>query len=156
MKERKETPILLEADDLVSTDRQSDYGAPEENFSDIAGLWSVYLGHPVDVEQVAVMMVLLKLARSKNRYKRDNFVDAAGYIKIADHLAQMTEVYDEIDYSKICRECGLGLTNEVCTNGHCVRSPGAWLCECIDLHPPAISFCAECGDEPHSPHDRRN
>lgn len=86
-----DTTILAEADALVNTDRQGDYGSPEENFRDIADLWSIYTGHGITPEEVAVMMVLLKLARSKNKYTRDNFVDAAGYIKIADYMAEGRE-----------------------------------------------------------------
>lgn len=62
---------------------QEDYGSPAESFARIAALWSAYLGHPVSRKDVAVCMVLLKLAREATSHKRDNLLDAAGYIGIA-------------------------------------------------------------------------
>lgn len=73
--------ILDEAMGIVTQDRNNRYGEPEDAFSDIAELWSVYLDHHVGSHDVAVMMTLLKVARIKaNPSKRDSWVDAAGYI----------------------------------------------------------------------------
>lgn len=55
----------------------------------IAILWMAYLqvktGQlvPIEAEDVAWMMSLLKTARSVNAYHEDNYVDAAAYAAIA-------------------------------------------------------------------------
>lgn len=75
---RKET--LEEALKIVTKDRQNAYGTPEDNFNCIAGLWSAYLGHPITAKQVAILMILLKVARAKaNPDYADNYVDICGY-----------------------------------------------------------------------------
>ena len=75
--------ILPEAHALINAERQGDYGPPSASFARIAALWSAYLGHTVTGKDVAVCMALLKLAREANRHKRDNLLDAAGYIGLA-------------------------------------------------------------------------
>lgn len=82
---RQET--LEEALKIVTKDRQNAYGTPEDNFTRIAGLWSAYLGHTITAQQVAVLMILLKVARSKTSPDYvDNYVDIAGYAACANEL----------------------------------------------------------------------
>lgn len=78
---------LQEALKCVTKDRQSTYGTPESNFGCIADLWSAYLGRPITAQQVAVMMILLKISRTKSSpgYE-DNYVDIAGYAACAAEL----------------------------------------------------------------------
>ena len=96
--------ILDEAKRIITTDRESDYGKPENTFQEIADYWSVYLQHKgfkgyISAADVAKMMSLLKLARMKYRFKSDNFVDMAGYTALAYELEgsepAMGEVKDE-------------------------------------------------------------
>jgi len=75
--------ILLEAHALINAERQGDYGSPAASFSRIAALWSAYLGHAVTGKDVAMCMALLKFSREAHRHKRDNLLDAAGYIGLA-------------------------------------------------------------------------
>lgn len=75
--------ILLEAHALINAECQGDYGTPVESFARIATLWSAYLGHLLTGKDVAICMTLLKVAREANNHKRDNLLDAAGYIGIA-------------------------------------------------------------------------
>ena len=42
------------------------------------------LGQPVTPEQVGLCMVIVKLAREVNGHKRDNIVDAIGYLLTTD------------------------------------------------------------------------
>ena len=56
------TEILKNASDIISKDRQSDYGDPEENFAVIGNLWSIYLDREIDAYDVANLMALLKIA----------------------------------------------------------------------------------------------
>lgn len=78
----------------VTTDRQNDYGAPENNFATIAAYWNVYMSSkgyaPVfNPHDVAIMMGLLKVARMASSPKKaDNYVDGAGYFAIAAELTE--------------------------------------------------------------------
>jgi hypothetical protein len=76
---RKE--ILAEAEKYVCSDRNLQYGEPEDNFSVIAKFWSAFLDIEIAAWQVATMMILLKTARIKSSKGRDkdSWVDAAGY-----------------------------------------------------------------------------
>lgn len=72
--------ILAEARRCVCTNRETDYGSPENSFGKIAALWAAYLEEPIDPVDVAVMMALLKIARiSSGHGKADNWIDLAGY-----------------------------------------------------------------------------
>lgn len=76
--------ILEEADRLVSTDRQADYGHPLDNWTQTAALWSAILGVEVTPEQGLLCMIAAKISRETNAPKRDNLVDIAGYAKCID------------------------------------------------------------------------
>ena len=72
----------------VLRDRASEYGGVEDNFRTIANFWSVYLGKKVRPEDVACMMVLLKIARARtNPAHGDSWVDMAGYAACGAELA---------------------------------------------------------------------
>jgi hypothetical protein len=72
---------LREAARIISGERDKQYGKPEDNFKRIAKIWSVTLGVEITNEDVAMMMVGLKLARyaSKSGFQPDTWVDIAGY-----------------------------------------------------------------------------
>lgn len=72
---------LREAAGIINGDRNKQYGAPEDNFERTAKIWSVILGIDISNEDVAMMMVGLKVARyaSKSGYQPDTWVDIAGY-----------------------------------------------------------------------------
>ena len=79
--------LLVEANKLVGGDRQKDYGDKVDNHSNIAKLWSAYLDIPVTAHDVALMMVLLKMARTKlGAVSRDTYVDMAAYGAIAGEI----------------------------------------------------------------------
>lgn len=73
--------IAEEAIRTINGERQDQYGNPEDTFQLIADLWSAYLGNPaIQAEQVADMMILLKIAREAGgKGKKDNMVDLIGY-----------------------------------------------------------------------------
>ncbi len=84
--------ILLEAQELIHVQRSKDYEPPDKNFSDIAFLWSVYLGKKITPAEVCIMMALLKVCRLKNEpTHRDSYVDMAGYTGLAAELALKEE-----------------------------------------------------------------
>ena len=84
--------ILKQVEKCILNDRQNTYGKPENNFQTIADFWNVYLGikDPVfmlTAKDVAIMMMLLKVARMKSSPNHvDNYVDGAGYSIIAGSL----------------------------------------------------------------------
>lgn len=71
--------ILQTAQDAVK-ERGKDYGDVYVNHKRIADQWAVTLGVPVEPEQVAIMMVQLKLARlMETPAHEDSWIDVAGY-----------------------------------------------------------------------------
>lgn len=80
--------VAVDAINLVGGDRQDKYGSYDENLSRIAALWSSYLGADIDAMDVSLMMVLLKISRSKAGYARDNAVDGVAYFLMHDSLAR--------------------------------------------------------------------
>lgn len=85
--------VLETALDLTCGDRNKQYGDPLENHTDIARFWSAYLGQPeaITPKDVAVMMALVKIARSKMpNPHRDNYIDAAAYLAIAGEIHERT------------------------------------------------------------------
>lgn len=85
--------ILAEGKYLVSGPRAESHGDMTQTHRTIAGLWSAYLagridgGEAITATDVALMMVLLKIARTKHgNIQRDDFVDMAGYAAIAGAL----------------------------------------------------------------------
>lgn len=84
--------ILLEAESLVHGDRHEDYGHPLDDFNFTAVMWSSYLrkrgllsfNMPIlEADDIAIMMIMVKISRQANRRKRDNLVDIAGYAETA-------------------------------------------------------------------------
>lgn len=78
--------VFEEAQKITSGDREQQYGSPERNFTHIAEQWSLYILQKygietkLNAEDVCWMMADLKKCRQMNRPKRDNIVDAVGYI----------------------------------------------------------------------------
>lgn len=84
--------ILKEADRLTSQDRNAQYGKPSDDFSRTVTAINAVLGgrirerviagdFPLRAEDWPVMMVIAKLSRNAHKHKRDNIVDAAGYLR---------------------------------------------------------------------------
>jgi hypothetical protein len=81
---RKE--CLTQADEIVHNDRNTDYGEPEDNFTDIATYWTTFLGRKlkgnvqITSSDVAAMSILIKMSRIQvNPKKEDHWVDVCGY-----------------------------------------------------------------------------
>lgn len=77
--------LLDEASQLIHGDRNRTYGSPTENFENTAALWTIQLRNKLKTNEtitgaeVALLMIHLKMARTINQPKRDNFLDVAGY-----------------------------------------------------------------------------
>jgi hypothetical protein len=78
--------LLDEAYGLVTGDRQKAYDHPARNFDRIARLWSVALDKEITPQDVAICMVLVKIAREVHSPKRDNRLDAVGYLLTLEAL----------------------------------------------------------------------
>ena len=82
--------ILMEAERLVNGPRQVDYKHPRHDYDCTADMWSAMIekryGVQIDLtaDFCCLMMAAMKLSREVGKPKRDNRVDAAGYILCAD------------------------------------------------------------------------
>ena len=85
MKKTKE--ILARAGTLVAGDREKDYGDKVHNHQNIAKLWSAYLDVEIKAHDVAIMMTLLKVARTKlGAVSEDTYIDMSAYSAIAGEI----------------------------------------------------------------------
>lgn len=101
--------VLDEAKHVITEERQDMYGHPENCFNLIAGLWNWWLygrglldpSRSEDLQEtdVAMMMTLLKVAREAKGFKRDNIVDACGYLGIYADLVRGVELEKAFDPS---------------------------------------------------------
>ena len=86
------TTVLQEASALIDGPRRDPYGSPKVSFGRIAELWNSYLYAKYGIEteltteDVAWLMVQLKMARQMNKPHRDNLADAAGYVGLIEQL----------------------------------------------------------------------
>ena len=83
--------LLAAAEKCVCQDRNEQYGKPENNFARIADYWGVYLNETITAEDVAVMMIMMKIARvgSSGYSSMDSWTDVAGYAACGAEIAWM-------------------------------------------------------------------
>ena len=83
---------LEQAQQLINGDRKSDYGDAYLNHQRIAALWNTYLSgfaiRELTPTDVAVMMMMLKIARVMHEHKDDSYVDICGYAALAAEMSQ--------------------------------------------------------------------
>ena len=85
--------VLEEAAAATAGDRRRDYGTASANHERIADGWNWYLNArpvkdaPISPLDASMMMIVLKIARSVHRPKRDNFVDIIGYARCGAQIA---------------------------------------------------------------------
>lgn len=81
--------LALKAADIITGDRQADYGPPEVNFQRIANLWNDHMETDIFTpRKVAELMLLLKIARTVNSPTEDSYVDLIGYAALAGEMAE--------------------------------------------------------------------
>ena len=79
--------ILSKAESIINGERQGTYGDAEDSFQTIADMWSAYLNTEISSEDVANMMILMKVARnSSGVYKDDNWIDICGYAALGGEI----------------------------------------------------------------------
>lgn len=91
----KAAEVASRAADLVGGDRAKQHGDKVENHLNIAALWNAYLGWrlgegcALTAADAAVMMALMKIARTKTgSHNIDDYVDLAGYAAVAGEIAE--------------------------------------------------------------------
>jgi hypothetical protein len=68
----------------ITHDRAADYGDPRISFDRIALMWSAITGADITAQQVAHMMIALKLVRLQHTPNHlDSIVDVVGYARCA-------------------------------------------------------------------------
>lgn len=84
--------ILVEAHNIINGERKKTYGAATNGMQGVADQWNLYIQQKyraffpngelleLSAEDVCWMMSDLKKYRQMHKSKRDNVVDAAGYI----------------------------------------------------------------------------
>jgi len=78
--------VLMEVEDIISQ-RGDDYGGVENNFSNIAEIYSMISGLDIKPHDIALVMVCVKLARIRQSpLKRDNYLDLIAYCAFAAEL----------------------------------------------------------------------
>jgi len=73
-------------DNVIKTihERGVRYGHPITNHKRIAELWSAYLGYPIQPNEAAICMALVKISRqAEDPTILDNYEDCLAYISIA-------------------------------------------------------------------------
>lgn len=89
--------IAAEAIKLVLGDRNDSYGDPGDDYKGTAKVWSGLLiqklkpGVEIDAREAILMMAALKIRREITKPKRDNRVDAIGYMLCDDWVTTGTK-----------------------------------------------------------------
>ena len=87
----KRDDVLAKAGELINGDRKEDYGDAYLNHMRIAEFWNNYLEteNKITPTDVAMMMMLVKVARLMHTYKEDSFVDICGYAALAGEMSRV-------------------------------------------------------------------
>lgn len=84
----KRNEVLDTAKELITQNREAEYGSPHANLNCANDLINAYLKYAKKAD-VTVIMALIKIARiATGVYKADNFIDACGYLALG---AEMNE-----------------------------------------------------------------
>jgi hypothetical protein len=84
----KRVDILNTAAQLIDNDRAQQYGDAKSEFARVAVIWSELVGTPVAVQDVALLMIALKLVRAtRNPKHADNWIDICGYAALGGEIA---------------------------------------------------------------------
>jgi len=85
------THILETANNLITGNREQDYGSPKLNFQNVADRWSQLLSVDIEPWHVALLMADLKIARlaTTGRPHEDSLIDICGYAALAAELSDV-------------------------------------------------------------------
>jgi|TARA_R110002020_G_scaffold336482_1_gene551893 hypothetical protein len=79
---------LEQARNIINGDRAVDYGTASINHRRIADLWGAYGECTYTPMDVAMMMLLVKVARTMEHSKDDSFIDMCGYAALACEMSE--------------------------------------------------------------------
>ena len=89
---------ILDRAAVIVGGKDSQHGNAENNFDKIARLWYAYKGVPFSAKDVAVMMILLKVARIASGHQNDdNWTDIAGYAACGGELEDAAARAADVD-----------------------------------------------------------
>lgn len=80
--------LASEAAATMMGPRMTTHGDPRVTLGRIAGMWSAYIGAEITAADVAQMMVLVKIARTRGGYDRDHYLDAIAYSLLAESCSK--------------------------------------------------------------------
>ena len=78
---------LLKDAELIMKNRKAQYGEAKKMFGKISRYWSIYLNRVVTLEDVSMMMALMKIARTNEDKTEDSYVDCINYCAFAGSFA---------------------------------------------------------------------
>jgi len=87
--EHTPTDVIQKALELLNGDRAKDYGDIIENFEHIATIANILLKRKdivLEKDDIAAVMIALKISREGNKHKLDNLVDLVNYTQIYNTL----------------------------------------------------------------------
>ena len=82
----KPKDLLKKANNIMNK-RAKEYGNAKEMFGKISRYWSIYLNRVITLEDVSMMMALMKIARTSKDKKIDSYVDCINYCAFAGSFA---------------------------------------------------------------------
>lgn len=84
--------ILGRAEDIVMGRGQHENGDPGPHFVKLAQLWSAYLGRQIGPQDVAALLMLLKISRlSRGPGNPDHWIDIIGYAACGAESVEYSE-----------------------------------------------------------------
>ena len=88
MKIKNKQTILQEAQNIVyeSDSKRLQYGEITQTYQKTSEAFRALTGVLIEPEHVGILLVLFKLNRECNSHKRDNLVDACGYLTGIEEL----------------------------------------------------------------------
>lgn len=98
--------IADEAAAIVNGERQQQYGHPSVHYARVADGWATIFADGIFTEdRIALAMAWFKICRQLQTNKRDNLIDAIGYLITADmcieQKARLTEMVTAIEREPI-------------------------------------------------------
>ena len=86
-KPKEEDMKLLDiVNDLIYSERAKQYGSFKDNMSKVSNIFYELTNKRLTEEECGFFLVALKLAREGTKHKRDNLVDAVGYLALIDDM----------------------------------------------------------------------
>lgn len=80
--------ILSEAAQIRSGERNTDYGSAVESFQKVAQIANLFTGLSLTPADCCKVMIAVKMTRESYNHKRDNLVDACGYLDILELIEE--------------------------------------------------------------------